>query len=68
MSRWWMLLSCVGAVACHAKFKKAAPSLDAVRPQVVSVATSPNVVIGPSGNAVIDVVNGVRSIDVAERG
>lgn len=52
---------------CHAKFKKHAPELGAVNPQVIAIAQGPSVVVGSSGNAVVDVVSGIRSIDVANK-
>lgn len=67
MSRWWKVGACVLAMGCHAKFKKHAAELGAVRPQVVAVATTPSIALGESGSAVVDVVNGVRSVDVAEK-
>lgn len=70
MGRAWGLA--IGAAAlltggCHAKFKKVASSLDAVHPQVISVATAPSITLGGTGNAVLDVVNGVRALDVAQK-
>jgi hypothetical protein len=68
MSKWVSVLALGLALAgCHAKFKKAAPTLGAVRPQLVSVAAGPSVALGSSGSAVLDVVNGIRSLDVAEK-
>lgn len=52
---------------CHAKFKKAAPKLGAVHPQVVSVAQGPSVNIGSTGSGIVDLVNGLRSVDVADK-
>jgi hypothetical protein len=60
------LVALVVASGCHAKFKKYAPTLGAVRPQVVSLA-APTVEIGTSGNVIVDAVNGVRAVDVAEK-
>ena len=63
----WLLMTWAALGGCHAKFREAAPTLGAVRPQVVSLAAGPSIQVGSSGSAVIDVVNGVRSIDVAEK-
>jgi hypothetical protein len=68
MRAGWVVLAAATVLAgCHAKFKKAAPTLGAVRPQVVSVAAGPSIMLGGTGSAVLDVVNGIRSIDVAEK-
>ena len=67
MTKWLWVVALLGAAGCHAKFKKAAPTLGAVRPQVVSVAAGPSIAIGSTGSGVIDAVNGLRSIDVAEK-
>jgi hypothetical protein len=66
MRPWILVLAAVAASGCHAKFKKYAPTLGAVNPQVV-VAGDPTVQIGSSGSVVLDVVNGVRAVDVAEK-
>lgn len=63
----WLVVALAVLGGCHAKFKKAAPTLGAVRPQVVSVATGPSIELGGSGSALVDVVNGIRSVDVAEK-
>lgn len=64
---WALMITSTLLGGCHAKFKKHAPELGAVRPQVVPIAAGPSVVVGSSGNAVVDVVSGVRAIDVAEK-
>lgn len=62
-----MLLAALSSAGgCHARFQKYAPTLGAVRTQVL-VPGSPTVSIGGTGNAVLDVANGLRSSEVAEK-
>jgi hypothetical protein len=66
MRAWIPVIALVMASGCHAKFHKYAPTLGAVRPQVV-MAGGPTVQIGGSGNVIVDVANGVRAADVAQK-
>lgn len=68
MRKTWMVAGCMMLLStgCHAKFKKYAPTLGAVRPEVIDVG-APTVQLGDSGNAIVDVVNGVRGVDVAKK-
>ncbi len=61
-----LAITALAVSACHAKFKRFAPTLGAVRPQVV-LAGGPSVQIGPSGNVLLDVANGIRAVEVAEK-
>ena len=68
MRKMW-LVACsllVLSTGCHAKFKKYAPTLGAVRPEVIDVGGA-TVQLGDSGNVIVDVVNGVRGVDVAKK-
>ncbi len=61
-----LLVALVTTPGCHAKFKKFAPALGAVQQHLIVVG-DPTVEIGTSGNAIVDVANGVRSGSVADK-
>lgn len=66
-----LLLVALAVCGCHGKFKKAAPHIDTVRPQVI-VTTGPFVNLGRIHDddlisSVVNVVQGVKSVPIARR-
>lgn len=60
------MVALVALSGCHARFKKYAPTLGAVRPQVVQTG-GVSVQLPDTNSALVDVVNGVRGIDAAQK-